>query len=175
MVKNLPTVERSTKVRFGKNTRTDQAENTLVFNASNAEIDVSIPGSVYMTPIRIDTELASDSIRVLAYNRDTKELTDSNAIARDILNFNLEGATRNGNTTPFIVEFNHPTSGFVTASNVGIANASPTDTLSVGSKVFVNQSASDTLRVMGNTYIQNKLVVDGDATFNGLVTNFTFQ
>jgi len=40
----------------------------------------------------------------------------------------------------------------------------------VGSKVFVNQSATDTLRVLGNTYIQNSLVVDGDATFNGLVT-----
>ena len=48
--------------------------------------------------------------------------------------------------------------------------ASPTDTLSVGSKVFVNQTTANTLTVLGNTYIQNSLVVDGDATFNGLVT-----
>ncbi len=30
MVKNLPTVERSTKIRFGKNAQEDQGENTIV-------------------------------------------------------------------------------------------------------------------------------------------------
>ena len=39
MVKNLPTVERSTKIRFGKYALDDQAENTIVFNASNVAID----------------------------------------------------------------------------------------------------------------------------------------
>ena len=170
MVKNLPTVERSTKVRFGKNATNDQAENTLVFNASNVEIAAAFPNSVYMTPLRLRTDLTDRNITVLAYNRVTKEIMDSDAIAEDILNFTLEAAVKNGNVSSNTVSFNNTVTGFTTLSNVGIANASPTDTLSVGSKVFVNQSASDTLRVMGNTYIQNKLVVDGDATFNGLVT-----
>ena len=170
MVKNLPTVERSTKVRFGKNATNDQAENTLVFNASNVEIAAAFPNSVYMTPLRLRTDLTDRNITVLAYNRVTKEIMDSDAIAEDILNFTLEAAVRNGNVSSNTVSFNNTLTGFTSLSNVGIANASPTDTLSVGSKVFVNQSASDTLRVMGNTYIQNKLVVDGDATFNGLVT-----
>ena len=176
MVKNLPTIERSTKLRFGKNCTNDQAENTIVFNASDVELDANTPGSVYMTPVRVDPDMESDNIMVLAYNRDTKELTDSNAIAREILNFNLLGATRNGNVTPFTMEFVStdgipaaPTS-IVTTGNVGISNLSPTDTLSVGSKFHVNVDSSNTLTVLGNTYIQNKLIVDGDAVFNGLVT-----
>jgi hypothetical protein len=176
MVKNLPTVERSTKIRFGKNCTNDQAENTVVFNASNVELDVDTPGSIYMTPVRVDPDMASDNIMVLAYNRDTKELTDSNAIAREILNFNLLGATKNGNVTPYTVQFDSTdaipaaTTSFVTSGIVGISNNTPTDTMSVGSKMFVNTTASNTLTVLGSTYIQNNLVVDGDATFNGLVT-----
>ena len=163
MVKNLPTVERSTKVRFGKNATNDQAENTIVFNASNAEIDVSIPGSVYMTPIRLRPDVSDRNITVLTYNQLTKEITDSNAIAEDIFSFSLEAAVINGNVTANTVSFNNAITSVTTLSNVGISNGSPTDTLSVGSKFFVNQTASDTLRVLGDTYIQNKLVVDGDA------------
>jgi len=176
MVKNLPTVERSTRIRFGKNCTNDQAENTVVFNASEAEIDANTPGSVYMTPVRIDPDMASDNIMVLAYNRDTKELTDSNAIAREILNFNLLGATKNGNVTPYTVEFKSTdtipaaATSIVTTGNVGISNLSPTDTLSVGSKFHVNVDSSNVLTVLGNTYIQDRLIVNGDAIFNGLVT-----
>ncbi len=37
MVKNIPAIERSTEIRFGKHVpdSTDQADNTIVFNASN--------------------------------------------------------------------------------------------------------------------------------------------
>jgi hypothetical protein len=176
MVKNLPTVERSTKIRFGKNCTNDQAENTVVFNASDIELDANTPGSVYMTPVRIDPDMTSDNIMVLAYNRDTKELTDSNAIAREILNFNLLGATKNGNVTPYTVEFKSTdaipaaATSIVTTGNVGISNLSPTDTLSVGSKFHVNVDSSNVLTVLGNTYIQDRLIVNGDAIFNGLVT-----
>ena len=52
MVKNLPTVERSTKIRFGKNATEDQGENTIVFNASNVQIDTTQPGSVYIQGLR---------------------------------------------------------------------------------------------------------------------------
>ena len=170
MVKNLPTVERSTKVRFGKNTTNDQAENTLVFNASNTEIDADFPNSIYMTPLRVRTDLTDRNIVVMAYNRITKEVMDSGAIAEDILNFTLEAAVINGNVTANTVSFNNAITSVTTLSNVGIANGSPTDTLSVGSKLFVDKDGSNVLTVLGNTYIQNRLVVDGDATFNGLVT-----
>src|SRR6056300_1499621 len=170
MVKNLPTVERSTKVRFGKNTTNDQAENTLVFNASNTEIDADFPNSIYMTPLRVRTDLSDRNIVVMAYNRITKEVMDSGAIAEDILNFSLEAAVINGNVTANTVSFNNAITSVTTLSNVGIAKGSPTDTLSVGSKLFVDKDGNNVLTVMGNTYIQNRLVVDGDATFNGLVT-----
>ena len=170
MVKNLPTVERSTKIRFGKNCTNDQAENTIVFNVSDEEIDIPFSNSVYMTPLRLRTDLSDRNISVMAYNRITKEVMDSGAIAEDILNFTLEAAVINGNVTANTVSFNNVTTSVTTLSNVGISNSTPTDTLSVGSKVFVNQTAPDTLRVLGSTYIQNNLVVDGDATFNGLVT-----
>ena len=184
MVKNLPTVERSTKIRFGKNCTNEQAENTIVFNASEVELEVATPGTTYLTPIRIDpvqTPGGAANVMVLSYNRVTKEITDSNAIASEILNFNLAGATKNGNTTPYTIRFDsytdafgttvtaNPTS-FVTAGVIGIANSSPTNTISAGSKFHVNINASNVLSVLGNTYIQKNLVVDGDATFNGLVT-----
>ena len=170
MVKNLPTVERSTKIRFGKNCTNDQAENTIVFNASEEEIDTPFTDSVYITPLRLRTDLSDRNISVLAYNQVTKEMMDSGAVAEDILNFDLEAAVINGNVTSNIVSFNNAITSVTTLSNVGISNNSPTDTLSVGSKVFVNQTASNTVRILGSTYIQNNLVVDGDATFNGLVT-----
>ena len=170
MVKNLPTVERSTKIRFGKNCTNDQAENTIVFNATEGEIDTPFTDSVYITPLRLRTDLSDRNISVLAYNQVTKEMMDSGAIAEDILNFTLEAAIINGNVTANTVSFNNVNTSVTTLSNVGISNSLPTDTLSVGSKVFVNQTAANTLTVLGNTYIQNSLVVDGDATFNGLVT-----
>jgi hypothetical protein len=170
MVKNLPTVERSTKIRFGKNCTNDQAENTIVFNATEGEIDTPFSDSVYITPLRLRTDLSDRNISVLAYNQVTKEMMDSGAIAEDILNFTLEAAIINGNVTANTVSFNNVSTSVTTLSNVGIANNTPTDTLSVGSKVFVNQTAANTLTVLGSTYIQNSLVVDGDATFNGLVT-----
>ena len=170
MVKNLPTVERSTKIRFGKNCTNDQAENTIVFNASEEEIDTPFTDSVYITPLRLRTDLSDRNISVLAYNQVTKEMMDSGAVAEDILNFTLEAAVINGNVTSNIVSFNNAITSATTLSNVGISNSSPTDTLSVGSKVFINQTASNTVRILGSTYIQNSLVVDGDATFNGLVT-----
>src|SRR6056300_1645749 len=170
MVKNLPTVERSTKVRFGKNTTNDQAENTLVFNASNTEIDADFPNSIYMTPLRVRTDLTDRNIVVMAYNRITKEVMDSGAIAEDILNFTLEAAVINGNVTANTVSFNNAITSVTTLSNVGIANGSPIHTLDVGSKFFVDEHASNTLHVMGSTYVKDNLVVDGNMSVNGAIT-----
>ena len=57
MVKNIPTIERSTKIRFGKHVSESQAENTIVFNASDTAIDVTNARSIYMAPLRV-AELA---------------------------------------------------------------------------------------------------------------------
>ena len=79
MPKNLSTVGGATKLRFGKNCREDQAENSIVFNASEEKIDATIASGVYITPL----ELASDFTGVgtddttntfVAYNQSTHQL-----------------------------------------------------------------------------------------------------
>jgi len=161
MVKNIPTIERSTKIRFGKHANDNQAENTIVINASDAPIAASTPGSVYMTPLRV-AELAGANF--FAYHAQTAELVDS-GVATDLLGgITLQNATTVGNTTANVVEFNHPTTSFVTSSNVGIANTLPTHALSVADKVFIKGAVGDTddLRIVGNTKT-NRLSTAGDA------------
>jgi hypothetical protein len=170
MVKNLPTVERSTKIRFGKNCTEDQAENTIVFNASDEQLEIPFGDSVYMTPLRIRTDLTDRNITVLAYNQVTKEVMDSAAIAEDILNFSLEAAVINGNVTANTVSFNNAITSVTTLSNVGVANGSPIHTLDVGSTFNIDIEGSNLLTVLGNTYVQDNLVVDGNMTVNGALT-----
>ena len=161
MVKNIPTIERSTKIRFGKHANDNQAENTIVFNASDAPIAASTPGSLYMTPLRV-AELAGANF--FAYHAQTSELVDS-GVATDLLGgITLQNATTVGNTTANVVEFNHPTTSFVTSSNVGIANTLPTHALSVADKVFIKGAVGDNddLRIVGNTKT-DRLTTTGDA------------
>ena len=170
MVKNLPTVERSTKIRFGRNCTDDQAENTIVFNASDTQIEVPFSDSVYMTPLRQRTDLTDRNITVLAYNQITKEVMDSGAVAEDILNFTLEAAVINGNVTGNTVSFNNTFTSVTTLSNVGVANGSPIHTLDVGSTFNVDIEGSNLLTVLGNAYIQDNLMVDGNLDVNGTIT-----
>ena len=170
MVKNLPTVERSTKIRFGKNCTEDQAENTIVFNASNAQIDATHPGSVYMTPIRERLDFSDRNITVLTYNKITKEITDSDAVAEDIFTVSLEDVVINGNVTSNTVSFNNLSTSVTTLSNVGIANSEPIHTLDVGSKFYVDENDVNVLTVLGNTYVQEDLVVGGSLNVIGTVT-----
>ena len=148
MVKNLPTVERSTKIRFGKNCTDDQAENTIVFNASDTQIEVPFSDSVYMTPLRQRTDLTDRNITVLAYNQITKEVMDSGAVAEDILNFSLEAAVINGNVTANTVSFNNAITSVTTLSNVGVANGSPIHTLDVGSTFNIDTEGSNLLTAL---------------------------
>ena len=170
MVKNLPTVERSTKIRFGKNCTDDQAENTIVFNASDEQLEIPFGDSVYMTPLRLRTDLTDRNITVLAYNQITKEVMDSGAVAEDILNFTLEAAVINGNVTGNTVSFNNVTTSITSLSNVGVANGSPIHTLDVGSTFNIDTEGSNLLTALGNAYIQDNLVVDGNMTVNGALT-----
>jgi len=161
MVKNLPTIERSTKIRFGKHANDNQAENTVVFNASDAPISASTPGSLYVTPVRV-AELSGANF--FAYHAQTSELVDS-GVATDLLGgITLENATTVGNVTANTVEFNNATTSFVASSNVGISNTLPTHALSVADKVFIKGPVGDNddLRIVGNTRT-HRLSTTGDS------------
>ena len=172
MVKNLPTVERSTRIRFGKNCRQEQADNTIVFNASDEFLEANTSNAIYMTPMRLREDVTDRNITVLTFNQVTKEITDSGAIAEDIFDFSLQNATLNGNVTANVVSFNNPETSVTTLSNVGVANGSPIHTLDVGSNLYVDDVGSNVLVVSGNTHITQDLVVDGNVLVEGVVTSF---
>jgi len=164
MVKNIPTIERSTKIRFGKNCIEDQGENTIVFNASNVQIDATQPGSVYITPLREVTDVTDRTTKILTYNQTTKEISDSGVAAIDVLQSNFQATTNLGNTTTHTVEFRNPETGFITVSNVGIANALASHTLSIGSNLYVDDTGSNVLVVAGSVSIAGDLTVNGGTT-----------
>ena len=79
MPKNLSTVGGATKLRFGKNCREDQAENSIVFNASEEKIDATGASGVYITPLELASEFAGvgtdDTTNTfVAYNQSTHQL-----------------------------------------------------------------------------------------------------
>jgi len=175
MVKNLPTVERSTKIRFGKNCTDDQGENTIVFNASNVQIDTTQPGSVYMTPVRKISDFSDQSITILTYNQATKEITDSNVTAEEVLNITLEDVIINGNVTSNTVSFNNAITSVTTLSNVGISNGAPIHTLDVGTKFYVDENDSNVLTVLGNTFVQDNVIIGGDLEVRGTLTSINTE
>ena len=170
MVKNIPTIERSTKIRFGKNAMDDQGENTIVFNASDEQIDATQPGSVYITPLRQVLDISDRDNKILTYNRDTKEMSDSGVAAVDVLQPNLQATTNLGNTTTNTVEFRNTVTSLVTTANVGIANSLASHTLSVGSNLYVDDTGSNVLVVNGNTNIKGDIVIQGNAQIDGVIT-----
>jgi hypothetical protein len=178
MVKNLPTVERSTKIRFGKNVpdSTDQEENTIVFNASNVSFDVSNPGAVYLSPVRERIDYSDPNVVLLMYDRITKEITESGESATDIIEPSLASATQFGNVTSNTIVFtgsalDAQSISIITSNSVGVVNTSPQNhTLSVGSNLYVHDTGSNVLVVSGNVAILRDLVIDGNLTVNGGTT-----
>src|SRR5210317_1594251 len=175
MVKNLPTVERSTKIRFGKNCTEDQGENTIVFNASNVQIDATQPGAVYMTPIRKEESSDYPNYKMLIYNVETKEIADSNVTAEEVLNMTLEDVVINGNVTSNTVSFNNAETSVTTLSNVGIANGAPIHTLDVGTKFYVDEGGANVLTVLGDTYVQDDVVIGGNLDVKGTITSINTE
>src|SRR5210317_1650166 len=163
MVKNIPTIERSTKIRFGKHATDDQGENTIVFNASNVAIDTSVSGSIYMTPLRQEDDITSRDITMLTYNTETKEIIDSNVLAVDLFSINLQYATNNDNVTSNTVRFINDTTAFVTTGNVGIHNTSPTHALDVGSQFHVTEGGEVRIgpSVLIDSSVTNQIQVSG--------------
>ena len=150
MVKNIPTIERSTKIRFGKHVSDSQAENTIVFNASENAINATNTGSIYMAPLRV-AELAGSNL--VGYAAATKEVVDSSVPTSLLGGVTLQSATDRGNVTSNTVQFSNAITGFVTTSNIGVANNAPIHALSVKDKVFMCGPTGDTntLRVEGTT------------------------
>ena len=162
MVKNIPTIERSTKIRFGKHATDDQAENTIVFNASNVAIDASTAGGVYITPMRT-VDPSVPEITVLSYNTVTKEIVNSNTASADLFNANLQFVSQRGNVTSNTLEFINPTTAFVTTGNVGIQNTSPTHALDIGSDFHVTQGGEVRIgpSVLIDSSVTNQIQVAG--------------
>ena len=121
MVKNLSTVERSTKIRFGRNTLDNQAENTIVFNASDTELQATRPGAVYLSPIRFREDFSDPGVVLLMYDKATGEITESGSSASDAMQPPLELVTGYGNTTPHTVEFRNENTSLTTSGNVHVS------------------------------------------------------
>jgi hypothetical protein len=133
MVKNIPTIERSTKIRFGKHVSDSQAENTIVFNASDTAITATNSGSMYMAPLRV-AEIAGSNL--VGYSASTKEIVDSSIPTTLLGGVTLQSATENGNTTDKFI---------------GFQNTAPTHAISVADKVFIhNTNSIDQITVVGN-------------------------
>ena len=175
MVKNLPAVERSTKIRFGKHVpdSTDQAENTIVFNASNTLVPTINENAVYLSPIRNRPDFTPPEVVLLMYDKVTKEITESGESANALvggatLSLTVDRANVTSNTVQF--KFAENNTGFVTDSNVGISNLLPQHTVSVGSNLYIDEFGSNVLVVSGNVAILRDLVVDGNFRVNGDTT-----
>src|SRR6056300_1194000 len=175
MVKNLPAVERSTKIRFGKNVpdSTDQAENTIVFNASNTLVPVTNENAVYLSPIRNRPDFTPPEVVLLMYDKVTKEITESGESANALvggatLSLTVDRANVTSNTVQF--KFAENNTGFVTDSNVGISNLLPQHTVSVGSNLYIDEFGSNVLVVSGNVAVLRDMVIDGNLRVNGDTT-----
>jgi len=155
MVKTLPTVERSTKIRFGRHAQEDQGENSIVLNASNTAVDATEGGAVYITPVRFEPNYdENDAIVLMMYNTNTKEMVESGEPASTLISdVSLQGATLQGNVTANSMIFYNNTVAFVTSGNVGISNALASHTLSVGSNLYVDDYGTNVLVVSGGVGI----------------------
>lgn len=168
MVKNIPTIERSTKLRFGKYTleNQDQAENTIIFNASNVSFDTPEPNAVYLSPIRLRTDYEDKNIVLLMYNKLTHEITESGEAATEIIETTINGALLQGNVAEIrtMQLMNTAHNSMVTEANVGIVNLHPEHTLSIGSNVYFDDAGANVVVIDGGVSIDGNLVVHGGVT-----------
>ena len=178
MVKNLPSVERSTQIRFGKNVpdATEQAENTVIFNASNDTVPTPYSNAVYLSPIRNRPDYTEPQVVLLMYDKTTKEITESGESANALIGgVTLDLAVRRSNITSNTVVFlaspllENQTS-FVTDSNIGISNLFPQHTVSVGSNLYIDDVGSNVLVVSGNVTVLKDMIIEGNLRVNGDTT-----
>jgi len=151
MVKNLSTIDRSEKIRLGKNTSDYQPENTIVLNATSEIFPSLTANSFYVAPLRYDFDQRATS-NTIVYNFVTKEIVDIGPGSR----VSLEDVLITGNVTANTAEFNNTFTGLVTLSNVGIGNANPIHLLDVGNNFYINRG--------GDVWIGGELFVAGNTS-----------
>jgi UDP-3-O-[3-hydroxymyristoyl] glucosamine N-acyltransferase len=151
MVKNLSTIDRSEKIRLGKNTSDYQPENTIVLNATPEVFPSLTANSFYVAPLRFDFDQRATS-NTIVYNFVTKEIVDIGPGSR----VSLEDVLITGNVTTNTAVFNNTFTGLVTLSNVGIGNANPIHLLDVGNNFYVNEG--------GDVWIGGELFVEGNTS-----------
>ena len=167
MVKNIPTIERSTKIRFGKHALDNQAENTIVFNASDTSINASNPNSVYMTPLRV-AEIAASNL--LSYSASTKEIVDSSVPTSLLGGVDLASAVDLGNTSSNTVIFTNTnetivssgtirSDNFKTTSNEVAIDGNKTNKIQVSGIIHSGDLQATDHVAIANTNPQNKLTI----------------
>ena len=143
MVKNLPSVERSQKIRLGKFTPDVQATDTIVINATSDDITTSDSG-LYVAPIRYDA--TPGAANTIGYDQTTKEIVQTSFPVNQTQG--LQEVTSNGAVTTLGVEV----SNTFTATRVQVGSGASADDVNV----FV---------VRGGVLIEGNLVATGDTTF----------
>ncbi len=128
MVKNSSTIDRGTKVRLGRWHNDDQADNTIVINASDTPIIVDTPNALYMKPIRSD---GTDNTLITGYRVDTHEIVNVGLTREQIRPRDIDYYANIGNTFTSTIKFEGDTS-LTTEGMIGIANTAPIHTLDVG-------------------------------------------
>ena len=167
MVKNIPTIERSTKIRFGKHALDNQAENTIVFNASDVSINASNPNSVYMTPLRV-AEIAASNL--LSYAASTKEIVDSSVPTSLLGGVDLASAIDLGNTSSNTVIFTNTnetivssgtirSDNFKTTLNEVAIDGNKTNKIQVSGIIHSGDLQATDHVAIANTNPQNKLTI----------------
>ena len=166
MVKNLSTIDRGTKLRFGRWHNDDQAENTIVINASDTPINASNANALYMKPIRSDP---SNNTIMTGFDPNSFEILDTGLRRDDVAPREVDYYANIGNTFTSTIKFEGVTS-LTTEGVVGIANVQPIHTLDVGTKFFVDENGANVLTVMGDTYVQDDVVIGGNLDVRGTLT-----
>lgn len=132
MPKNLSTVGGATELRFGKNCREDQADNSIVFNASNEKIDATRAGGVYITPLELAAEFEDDGSvdttnTFVVYNQSTHQLF------RTQVPVTLSGVAAGNSDFSQTTNFSNLTTGLTVDSNIVVTgNVTCTDLVVTG-------------------------------------------
>jgi predicted acyltransferase (DUF342 family) len=167
MVKNLNTIDRGTKIRLGRWHNDDQADNTIVINASDTPINASNANALYMKPIRSDP---SNNTIMTGFDPNTYEILDTGLRRDDIAPREVDYYANIGNTFTSTIKFEGDTS-LTTEGVVGIGNVQPIHTLDVGTKFYVDENGANVLTVLGDTYVQDDVVIGGNLDVRGTLTS----
>jgi predicted acyltransferase (DUF342 family) len=170
MVKNLNTIDRGTKVRLGRWHNDDQADNTIVINASDTPVQADRAG-LYMNPVRKDETTV---VTLMGFVSGTNEIVDSNINARGVQGREIDYYANIGNTFTNTIKFEGDTS-LTTEGVIGIANTEPVHTLDVGTKFYVDENGANVLTVLGDTYVQDDVTIGGNLDVKGTITSINTE